>query len=128
MPEQVILVAEDEDQVRMLIARLLEKRGFRVLQAVNGRDALALARQHIDDLTLVVTDMVMPEMGGAPLLRELRKLRSALPVLCITGYTNEEVTGLYNLEGVSCIEKPFTPPELLVRINEMINEAANSSS
>lgn len=128
MSEEIILIAEDEDQVRTLIARLLEKRGYRVLQAANGREALDLAQQHLGDLVLVVTDMVMPEMGGAPLLRELRKLRSALPVLCMTGYTTEEVSGLYDLQDVSCIEKPFTPPALLARIAELISGAANSSS
>lgn len=128
MAGPTILVVEDEDQVRTLIVRLLEKRGYRVLQAENGRQALTIGSQHIHDLALVVTDLVMPEMGGAPLLRELRNLRSALPALCMTGYTHDEVVSIDGLEGVSLIEKPFTPTAFLERVDALISGAASSSS
>jgi two-component system cell cycle sensor histidine kinase/response regulator CckA len=122
-----ILVVEDEDQVRTLIARVLAKRGYQVLQAENGRAGLALAREHAAELALIVTDLVMPEMGGAPLLREVRKLNSDLPALCMTGYTQEEVASLDGLQDVSLIEKPFTPTTFLERIDLLLGKAGNQS-
>jgi two-component system cell cycle sensor histidine kinase/response regulator CckA len=123
-----ILVVEDEQQVRTLIARLLEKRGYRVLQAENGRKALEMIRDSVGDLSLVVTDLVMPEMGGEALMRELGKLRNDLPVLCMTGYTQEEVTSLAGLSSTNIIEKPFSPAAFLERVQAILNEGASSSS
>jgi two-component system, cell cycle sensor histidine kinase and response regulator CckA len=123
-----ILVVEDEQQVRTLMVRLLEKRGYRVLQAENGRKALELVKDSIQEISLVITDLVMPEMGGEPLIRELTALRSGLPYLCMTGYSQEEVASLAGLQGAHIIEKPFSPAAFLERVQSLINEAANSSS
>jgi len=123
-----ILVVEDEEQVRTLVVRLLEKRGHRVLQAGNGRQALELVRERIHEIALVITDMVMPEMGGTSLLRELRQLRSALPALCMTGYSQEELAGSDGLEDVVLIEKPFTPAAFLERVDRLLNAGASSSA
>jgi DNA-binding response OmpR family regulator len=123
-----ILVVEDEDQVRTLIVRLLEKRGYQVLAAENGRSALELAHHRVHDLSLVITDLVMPEMGGAPLLRELAKLRSDLPFLCMTGYTQDEVSSIEGLQDVNFIEKPFSPASFLARVDSLVTGAASSSS
>jgi two-component system, cell cycle sensor histidine kinase and response regulator CckA len=123
-----ILVVEDEEQVRSLIVRMLEKRGYRVLQAANGRRALEVAVGNIGDIDLVVTDVVMPEMGGIPLIRELHKLRSGLPFLCMTGYTQDEVAGSEGFDDRNLIEKPFSPATFLDRVQSLINGAASSSS
>lgn len=128
MATATILVVEDEQQVRTLIVRLLEKRGYRVLPAENGRKALELAQDSIQEISLVITDLVMPEMGGEPLLRELAKLRSGLPYLCMTGYSQEEVATLEGLRGAHIIEKPFSPATFLDRVQSLINEGASSSS
>jgi CheY-like chemotaxis protein len=117
-----ILVVEDEQQVRTLIARLLEKRGYHVLQAENGRKALELVQDSIQDLSLVITDLVMPEMGGQALIRELHRLRSGLPYLCMTGYSQEEVANLDGLDAASVIEKPFSPATFLDRVQSVISE------
>jgi DNA-binding NtrC family response regulator len=118
-----ILVVEDEEQVRTMIVRLLGKQGYHVLQAENGRVGLEIARDHINELALVVTDMVMPEMGGAALLQELRTLRSALPVLCMTGYTQAEVAGEGQLQDAAFIEKPFMPAAFIQTVDGLVNEA-----
>lgn len=124
MAGSTILVVEDEDQVRTLVVRLLERRGYRVLQAENGRTALSLAREHLDELALVVTDLVMPEMGGAALLRELRELRTPLPALCMTGYTQDEVISVDGLSDVALVEKPFTPATFLERVASLMSSQA----
>jgi two-component system cell cycle sensor histidine kinase/response regulator CckA len=118
--EPTILVVEDEDQVRTLIVRLLQKKGYQVLPAENGRKALDIARTEIDNIALVITDLVMPEMSGATLLTELRALKADLPVLCITGYTKEEFLTGDNLPGAYFIEKPFTPAALLEQVETIL--------
>jgi CheY-like chemotaxis protein len=123
-----ILVVEDEQQVRTLIARLLEKRGYEVLQAENGRKALGIAQASIQDLALVITDLVMPEMGGEGLIRELLRLRPGLPYLCMTGYSPEEVATLDGIDGAHVIEKPFSPATFLDRVQSLISAGASSSS
>ena len=128
MAGSTILVVEDEEQVRTLVVRLLEKRGYRVLQAGNGRQALELVRDRIHEIALVITDMVMPEMGGTSLLRELRNLRSTLPALCMTGYSQEEVASGDGLHDVVLIEKPFTAAAFLERVDRLLNEGASSSA
>jgi two-component system, cell cycle sensor histidine kinase and response regulator CckA len=116
-----ILVVEDEEQVRTLVVRLLEKRGYRVLQAENGRKALAIAGPEINRISLVITDIVMPEMGGAPLVLEMRALNPALRFLCMTGYSKEEVLSGNGLDEAAFIEKPFTPNDLLDKVEEILN-------
>ena len=128
MAGSTILVVEDEEQVRTLVVRLLEKRGYRVLQAGNGRQALELVRDRIHEIALVITDMVMPEMGGTSLLRELRNLRNTLPALCMTGYSQEEVASGDGLHDVVLIEKPFTAAAFLERVDRLLNEGASSSA
>lgn len=115
-----ILVVEDEDQVRALIVRLLQKRGFEVTSAENGRKALDLARANLDDYAMVISDLIMPEMGGAALLRELRKLRPELPFLFMTGYTREEAMGNDGSESAHFIEKPFTPGALADEVEKIL--------
>ena len=128
MATATILVVEDEQQVRTLIVRLLEKRGYRVLQAENGRQALEVIQDTLDDLSLVITDLVMPEMGGEALVREVTRLRSDLPCLCMTGYSQEEVASLDGLHATDIIEKPFSPAGFLERVQSVLNEGASSSS
>ena len=128
MATATILVVEDEQQVRTLIVRLLERRGYRVLEAENGREALAAVRDDVGQLALVITDLVMPEMGGEALMRELAKLRSDLPCLCMTGYSQEEVASLNELDPTNVIEKPFSPATFLERVDSLISGGASSSS
>jgi DNA-binding NtrC family response regulator len=123
-----ILVVEDEQQVRTLIVRLLEKRGYRVLQAENGREALELIQNTLAELSLVITDLVMPEMGGEALVREIKKVRSDLPCLCMTGYSQEEVASMDGMHSTDIIEKPFSPAIFLERVQSILNEGASSSS
>ena len=117
-----ILVVEDEEQVRTLLVRLLEKKGYSVEPAENGRQAIDLVQDHLSDISLVVTDMVMPEMGGAAMLQELRRTRPDLPALCMTGYTREEVVQGEAMDEPNFIEKPFTPAAFLEQVADIIEK------
>ncbi len=107
---EVILIAEDEPQVRALAARVLGGLGYVVLTAEDGTEALALAASHHGPLDLLLTDMVMPRMGGGELVRRLRELHPGLHVLLMSGYSEELIAAEHN--DLAFLPKPFTPQEL----------------
>jgi signal transduction histidine kinase/ActR/RegA family two-component response regulator len=103
---EMVLLVEDQENLREAGRGMLTSLGYRVLTAANGQEALELLTGLQVDL--VVTDVVMPEMGGRALLQELTELRPGLPVLAVTGYTmNEEVMSLTDLGFVDVLQKPF---------------------
>ena len=89
--QETILLVEDEDSVRKLVKRVLRKRGYTVLEARDGDEAFAVARNHTGHIDLVLTDLVMPRMSGRELAAELAKLRPAARILFMSGYTDEAV-------------------------------------
>jgi CheY-like chemotaxis protein len=121
-----ILLVEDEPSVRNTTRRLLERHQYRVLEATNGQDALALILSRKQEIDLVLTDMVMPGMGGAELATRLRTLVPKLPVLLMTGYTEEALTRNGEHPGDEpIIEKPFTLHIVLERVRSALaNKAA----
>jgi two-component system, cell cycle sensor histidine kinase and response regulator CckA len=112
-----ILVVEDEPSVRSTVRRLLERHEYQVLEATNGQDALALLLARKNEVDLVLSDMVMPGMGGAELATRLRSMAPKLPVLLMTGYTEEALarTGDRVIDE-QIIEKPFTLQTVLERV------------
>jgi two-component system cell cycle sensor histidine kinase/response regulator CckA len=105
--KETILLVEDEEKLRRLGCRALEGLGYRVLTAVNGRDALQVYHS-AEDVDLVLTDMVMPEMGGRDLMRELRKVTPHLKGLVITGYALKDDLRALREEGIlEVVQKPF---------------------
>jgi CheY-like chemotaxis protein len=118
-----ILVVEDDPLVREMTRRALVDAGFEVLSAGNGREALAMADDnHID---AVLTDLAMPEIGGRELAARLRESRPDLPVVFISGYTDEIVTrrGLLD-SGMSFLEKPVAPEVLTRKLREVLDGRA----
>lgn len=117
-----ILLVEDERQVRSTVRRLLERHGYTVMEASNGHDALALITAHGSDIDLVLSDMVMPGMGGTELASRVRALSPTLPVLLMTGYTEEAITrsGARPLEE-QIIEKPFSLPTMLEKVRAALS-------
>jgi len=112
-----ILVVEDEPSVRNTVRRLLERHDYRVLEATNGQDALALLSTRKDEVDLVLSDMVMPGMGGAELAVRIRTASPKLPVLLMTGYTEEAIARTGDrLVDEQIIEKPFTLQTVLERV------------
>ena len=109
----LILLAEDEASVRALVERLLRRGGYRVITAVNGADALAHAAATEETIDLLVTDVVMPVMGGIELAEQLTSLRGPIRVIYMSGYTKDEVPLSADHGMTTFLEKPFSPAELL---------------
>lgn len=115
---KTILLVEDEAQVRTLLERVLVKTGYSVISASNGREAIATLAARRDNIDLIITDLVMPEMSGTALARELCSQRPDLKVLFMTGYAQEDIEELPDRSAL--IQKPFTPAQLLERIRQML--------
>jgi CheY-like chemotaxis protein len=118
---ETILLAEDEDQVRGAARDILERLGYRVLEARNAGEALLICEKHRGAIDLLLTDVVMPQMGGRELVMRLTQTRPDLRVLLMSGYT--EKAGLHHgiLEsGVAYLQKPFTPETLGRRVRQVI--------
>jgi two-component system, cell cycle sensor histidine kinase and response regulator CckA len=120
---ETVLVVEDEDGVRELVRQVLVEHGHAVLTARHGRDALRLAERYERPIDLLVTDVVMPEMGGGELVERLTELRPDLKVIYISGYTNDEVSrrGLHGAE-THFLHKPFTSEGLMRRVREVLTD------
>ena len=121
---ETVLVVEDDADIRKLVVRHLKARGYRVLSAANGDEALALVNKHADPIDLLITDMVMPLMGGRELADNLALIRPGMHVLFMSGYTGNSIVhqGILNHE-IKFIQKPFSMAEFLKKIREAIEES-----
>jgi CheY-like chemotaxis protein len=108
-----ILLAEDNDQFRFIAVTLLEMFGFTVLEALNGKEALELYRNHAADITMVLTDMSMPVMDGYALIPALKQLNPKLPIIVSSGFGDEAVISRIDRDQIAgMISKPYTPDKL----------------
>ncbi len=118
-----ILVIEDEDIVRNLACRGLKDHGYSVVEARNGIQALRYMREHPGSIDLVITDVVMPEMGGRELAEQLLRYEPDLPVLFMSGYTGDDVVHRGLLEPEAPFQqKPFTPIGLAAKVRSMLDQ------
>jgi len=121
---ETVLVVEDEPMVRAISVESLEMLGYRVLQASNGEEALEVARAYGGVIDLVVSDVVMPVMGGPALVQRLRIERPHVKVLFVSGYTDDAIVRQGVLEpGVEFLQKPFALAALARRIREILGGA-----
>ncbi len=121
--KETILVVEDSDSVRNLISRKLSKLNLNVLAAKNGKEALELFEKNSKDIKLVITDMVMPEMGGIELSRALRSFNPAIKVIALSGYPlGSETSDLLDAGIVKCIQKPFQGQTLVQAVHSVLHE------
>ena len=119
---ETILVVEDEDVVRSLACRGLREQGYTVLEARHGREALERVQERQDVIDLVISDVVMPELGGRELGARLATIQPELPILYMSGYTGDDVIQRGLLEpGVPFQQKPFTPEGLARKVREMLD-------
>jgi two-component system, cell cycle sensor histidine kinase and response regulator CckA len=127
--DETVLVVEDEDGVRELVRQILVEHGHAVLTARHGRDALQLADRYERPIDLLVTDVVMPEMGGGELVERLTNRRPDLKVLYISGYTNDEVLrrGVHGAE-THFLHKPFTSEVLMRRVRNVLQGGAPATT
>ena len=119
---ETILLAEDEAAVRTLARRILEKHGYKLLLAATGRDGVQVAEQHAAPIDLLVTDVVMPEMGGRELAQRLTARQPGLKVLFLSGYTDDAIVHHGVLDaGVAFLQKPFKPDDLVRKIRAVLD-------
>ncbi len=118
---ETILLCEDDENVRRLSTEILESKGYRVIAAANGRDAIALAKR-TGGIDLLVTDIIMPGMDGRTLAEHLKESLAGLKVLFISGYTYDVIVDQGILDaGVNLLMKPFTRSELLENVRRVID-------
>jgi CheY-like chemotaxis protein len=121
---ETLLVIEDDDGIRALTRRILEGCGYAVLAAADGREALAAAEGHGGRIDLLVTDVVMPHLGGGRLAERLAARRPGLKVLYLSGYADDAVVRHGVLErGAAFLQKPFTVAGLARKVREVLDGA-----
>jgi two-component system cell cycle sensor histidine kinase/response regulator CckA len=127
--EETVLIVEDEDGVRELLWKILTDHGHTVLEARHGRDALTVASGYNHPIHLLVTDVVMPEMGAGELVDRLLTKRPNLKVLFISGYTNDEVVrrGVTRSDS-AFVQKPFTPLDLMQKVRGLLDGESRVAS
>ena len=117
----LILLVEDDDLVRIAALKALRRRGHRVLEAVDGEAALSVIAREKGTIDLVITDLVMPRLGGRELGERLKAMGHEAAILFMSGYTGDAVTQRAMVdEGSDFLEKPFTPDQLLHRVDEIL--------
>ncbi len=120
---ETILLAEDDSVVRSLATQILEDHGYRVLVASNGSEALRLAAETTEEIHLLITDVVMPHLGGRELSRRLLTLRPGLKILFVSGYTENSIVHHGILDaGIAFLQKPYMPAILARKVRELLDE------
>jgi two-component system cell cycle sensor histidine kinase/response regulator CckA len=126
---ETILVVEDEARVRKLMVDVLTGRGYTVLEATRGQEAVRIAKRHKGEINLALVDVVMPEMSGPDLVREIKPRRPHMRVLFISGYTEEAIVhhGIPE-SGIAFLQKPFLPDALAQKVREVLDARSNSAN
>lgn len=119
---EVILLAEDDQQIREITSRQLRKAGYTVIEAENGMDALEKARKHPGGINLLFTDAVMPVMGGQELSSKIKDMHPKIPVLFASGYTDNGIHQDIIQDGNSFINKPYNIQQIMVRIRRLLDD------
>jgi len=125
---ETLLVVEDDSSVRHLARGILEAQGYEVLTAANGQDALHVAHEHKGaPLRLVITDVIMPLMGGKVMAEWLKVTYPDLKILFTSGYTDDAISKHGVLEpGVAFLSKPYTPATLAYKVRAMLDDETES--
>jgi CheY-like chemotaxis protein len=120
---ETVIVAEDDPSVRLLARLLLQRSGYRVLEAGTSQEEILIARDFREPIHLLLSDVIMPDTSGAPLIEQLRATRPELRVLYMSGYTDDAIVhhGVLD-EGTAFLQKPFTPLALAHKIREVLDQ------
>jgi len=123
---ETILIAEDSDLVRQLTREMLEVRGYRVLEASNGEEALEICKSYDGGIHLILSDVIMPGFTGRELAERIAPIRPDLKVLLMSGYTDEITRAGFLQRGLHFIEKPFTSVALTMKIRDVLDQPVAS--
>jgi PAS domain S-box-containing protein len=119
---ETVLVVEDEAAVRNLLRRVLQSRGYTILEARDGQEAIEVAQQHLGPIDLLITDLVMPRMGGRELAERLAQIRPGMRTLLISGYSDKMAIDHGMLQAsVVFVQKPFGPIDLVRKVREVLD-------
>jgi two-component system, cell cycle sensor histidine kinase and response regulator CckA len=121
-----ILLVEDAAALRRFVRLILEESGYEVLEAENGLEALRVVRQTQREVQLLLTDVIMPQMGGRELAEHLRLEYPDLKVIFVSGYDFGHIGALR--PGMHFLQKPFTPSILLAKIEQVLAESEDASA
>jgi two-component system cell cycle sensor histidine kinase/response regulator CckA len=120
--DETVLIVEDEDGVRELMWKILSDHGYTVLEARHGRDALTVAADYDQPIHLLISDVVMPEMGAGEMAQQLLAQRPEIKVLFVSGYTNDEIVRRgVSRNDAAFIQKPFEAEELMGKVREVLD-------
>ena len=125
---ETVLLAEDQSSIRSVLREFLEFKGYRVLEAQNGGEALELAERHPGSIEVLVTDVIMPQIRGLELARRVTELHPDICVIFMSGYSEDALleNQLLSQGNMTLIQKPFDPEDLAQRIRESLSERAPS--
>ena len=120
-PQRTVLIVDDEDVIRDLLADVVSDRGYRVLTAASGKDAIAIVKAEKKAVNLVVLDMLMPDLDGRQTYEQMKQIVPDLHVLVATGFGREDVArGLMELGIRGVVSKPFHIEDLLTLIDSHV--------
>ena len=118
---RAVLIVDDEEAVREVGSAFLENLGFQTITAADGDEALLLFKQHADELACVLLDLTMPRMDGVSTFREMRRLRTDVPIILCSGYSEEEATQRFTNQGLAgFIQKPYRLQNLKDEIERVL--------
>jgi PAS domain S-box-containing protein len=116
-----ILVVDDEDQIREITKKILEKHGYKVITANDGKEAIVLYSQHKEEIKLVLMDMMMPVMDGTSCIRELRKANPEIKIIAVSGLTEKDkLAKVDDFHAQAFLSKPYAAEKLLNAIHDII--------
>ena len=120
--QETLLVVEDEDGVRSMACKVLKQQGYEVIEADSGGNAYMICKKLKKPVDLVITDIVMPHMGGAELIEKLNETWPDLKVLYMLGYTEDAIVnhGVLNAD-IPFLHKPFRPFEIALKVREILD-------
>lgn len=117
---ETILLVEDDTEVGTLYQMILEARGYRVINAVDGEDGINKFIEHQNEIQLLVTDVVMPKKNGREMCETIKKMKSSLKVIFTSAHSNE-ITKELKSGGMAYLQKPYSPEKLLAKIKELLD-------
>jgi DNA-binding NtrC family response regulator len=125
---ETLLIVENETAIRNLLQMALQKTGYTVLAAASAREALDIVRGHAASIDLVITDVVMPDMNGPELVRQLAPIRPGIRTLFMSGYLDDALGDHGMLPSdVNFIQKPFSPRVIAQKVRTILDGAQTGS-
>jgi len=120
---ETILVVDDAEPIRKMVCSMLRGCGYGVREAADGAEALGLVEQECDAIHLVLTDVIMPEMSGAELARHLSRVCPKLPIIFMSGYSENAIVHGVERTGSVFLPKPFTALALAEKVRQMLDRS-----